>query len=189
MNRCTLDDAERATLGPGVERVDLGESLATTAVACNWYRIAPEESLPGGLHAHVDQEELFYVVEGEATFETLDGVVTVTTGEAVRFAPGTFQSGRNAGDETLVVLAVGAPRATDDVRIPFPCPTCDDSTLRLDTEDGLTFGCPACGVDHDPDPCPECASEELRATVGDAGRPVVACDGCGATFDAPPVSA
>lgn len=26
------------------------------------------------------------------------------------------------------------------------------------------------------------------AAVGDAGRAVVACDGCGATFDTPPVS-
>lgn len=59
----------------------------------------------------MDQEELFIVLAGTAAFETMDGTITVDTGEAIRFAPGEFHSGANAANEELVALAVGVPRA------------------------------------------------------------------------------
>lgn len=61
-------------------------------LAVNHCDVPPAGRLPGGLHAYADQEELFVVVEGTATFETYrDGTgeaVTVAAGEPVRFAPG-----------------------------------------------------------------------------------------------------
>lgn len=185
---------------------DVSGALDASHVAVNHYRIPPGEGLPSGLHAHMDQEEVFVVLAGEATFETteppsgsdsragtratseaLDGRVSVSEGQAIRFAPGEFQSGVNASDDTLVVLALGAPRDSEEVRLPLPCPACAHGDLRLDTDGEVTFICPDCGAEHVPAPCPECGSEALGVTLGSAGEPVVGCDGCGAEFDRPPL--
>lgn len=187
MKHVSLADVDRDALTDGVGRVRLSDHVATTDLALNHYCIAPGEGLPSGLHAHWDQEEVFLVVDGEATFETMDSHVSVGAGEAVRFAPKTFQSGWNAGVDPLVVLAAGAPAASHDIRIPFPCPDCEDEYMQLDSEDDLTFACPGCGAAYVPAPCPECGSHELQATLNDGGDPVVDCEDCGATFDSPPL--
>ena len=186
MNPISLGDGASDALGD--ERLRrLSPSLDATNVAINRYRLAPGEGFPGGLHAHVDQEEVFVVLEGEATFETMEGSVTVASGEAIRFAPGTYQSGRNDDDRPLVALALGAPRDTEDVRIPFACPDCEHGSLRLATEGTLTFVCPDCAAEHVPTPCPTCDSDDLQATLSEPQQPVVTCRGCGATFDRPPI--
>ncbi|MFC7136973.1 cupin domain-containing protein [Halobaculum litoreum] len=146
----------------------------------------PGDGFPGGLHAHADQEEVFVVVAGVARFETLDGPVRVAAGEAVRFAPGEFQTGENAGDTPLVALALGAPRDGDDVRVPATCLDCGANALRLDTAGGPTFVCPDCGAEHTPAPCPDCASDRLAFATDAAHDPIVECDDCGSRFaDAP----
>lgn len=191
MERIALADLDPTAVGDGGARRVLTGPLGAAHVAVNHYRVPPGEELPGGLHAHLDQEEVFVVLSGEATFETLAaGEVTVGPRSAVRFAPGEYQSGRNDGDVDLVVLALGAPRDTDDVRVPVPCPDCGFDGLRLETGgDGLTFGCPDCGASHQPAPCPACGDEALRTTLDEANEPVVVCDGCGATYESPPLEA
>jgi uncharacterized cupin superfamily protein len=101
------------------------------------------------MHTHMDQEEVFYVVEGTATFETPDGETAVAAGEAVRFAPGDYQRGRNEGDGPVEALALGAPKGSTDVRVPHPCPECGDSenVRAIPAEDGFEFECPECGAD------------------------------------------
>ncbi|MFC6785645.1 cupin domain-containing protein [Halobaculum halobium] len=179
MKRIGFDD-------PSTTLVRLGDRLGTEHVAVNRYRIPPGGRLPSGLHAHTDQEEVFVVVAGAARFETLDGDVHVDTGEATRFAPGEYQRGENAGDSDLVVLAIGAPRDSDDVRVPATCPECGSVGLRLDTDGDLTFECPECGAAHVPTPCPDCESDGLGFATDDRNEPVVECDDCGARFaDAP----
>lgn len=177
----------RASLDRSARLVRLGDALGSEHVAINRYRVAPGDGFPSGLHAHADQEEVFVVVAGEATFETLDGEVTVGAGEAARFAPGEFQTGENRGDGDLVAFALGAPRETDDVRVPATCPECDAETLRLDTAGAnLTFRCPDCDAEHVPRPCPDCGGDALGFTTDDEHRPVVECEECGARFaDAP----
>jgi uncharacterized cupin superfamily protein len=165
-----------------VARHSLDESLRTTAVAINHYRIAPGDGFPSGLHAHADQEELFYVLDGAVTFEviTAEGSwdsdetvlscanptardIVVKAGELIRFAPGEFQTGWNAGDEQLVALALGAPRDSDDVRFPQPCPACDHPDLRLDTEgSGISFRCPSCDDEFTPRGCHACENSGMR---------------------------
>lgn len=212
MKRVSLDHAVPEPLGESSERVALASALGAEAVAINRYTIAPGEGFPGGLHAHYDQEEVFVVLEGTATFETyppLDrtspppdggdgsggtdqrtgGICRVEAGEAVRFAPGEFQSGRNDGDEPLVALALGAPAESTDVSLPVPCPACGDRGLRLETGGGApTFRCPACGSHHEPADCPGCGAGDLRVTLGPAHTPVVACRACGAEYETPPTT-
>ncbi|RDI71167.1 cupin domain-containing protein [Halopelagius longus] len=187
MERVSLDDAESDSLGDGSERHRLSAALGTTGFALNRYRLAPGDGFPGGLHAHADQEEVFVVVRGTATFETMDGEIAVDAGEAVRFAPGEFQSGRNDSDGVLVAFAMGAPRQTDDVRVPVECPDCGRDDVRVEAGgDGPTFVCPDCGSERTPRPCPDCGSPELEVTLGDERRTVTACRNCGAEFDSPP---
>lgn len=178
------EDGERGT-------VRLADALGTEYVAINRYRIAPGDGFPSGLHAHADQEEVFVVVAGAATFETLEGDVRVGAGEAIRFAPGEFQTGHNDGDgdsdEDLVAFALGAPRDSDDVRVPATCPDCGADSLRLATDGDLTFVCPACDAEHTPAPCPDCGSDDLGFTTDDANDPVVECGDCGARFDDAPL--
>lgn len=212
MERVSLTDD--GTSGDEVVRQSLTGPLETTDLAINRYRVPPGEGLPAGLHAHRDQEEVFVVREGTARFETLreaDGTwtaetVSVAAGEAIRFAPGEFQSGHNRGDDDLAVLALGAPRDSDDVRLPVACRDCGRGDLRLATGgDAPTFRCPDCGAAHVPAPCPDCGGDDLRVALGDeastgaavastvdvappASETVVVCDDCAATFPAPPLS-
>lgn len=198
MERVALDDVEPDAVADGAERRALAEPLGTTGVAINRYRLEPGEALPGGLHAHGDQEEVFLVLDGEATFETyglrggaehvVDGEVTVRAGEAIRFAPGEFQSGRNGSNVDLVVLAIGAPRNGEDVRLPAACPDCGHGNLRLDTDgSGVAFVCPDCGGERVPAPCPDCGGDDLHISLGDGGEPVVVCRDCDAEFSEPPL--
>jgi uncharacterized cupin superfamily protein len=105
MERATLDGGDDGYPGRDVTKQALSETLGTTAVSVTRYRLPPGRSLPGGLHAHWDQEGVFVVLSGEATFECLSpgkegdsrkgSTVRVGASEAVRFEPGEFQSGHN----------------------------------------------------------------------------------------------
>ncbi|WP_254769358.1 cupin domain-containing protein [Salinilacihabitans rarus] len=127
------------------------------------YALDPGERFSGSLHAHADQEEVFVVLEGEATFETRASdedetrEVVVGENEAIRFAPGEFQTGRNDGDGRVVALALGAPRDSEDVRI-----------ARIPALDGRDVSCPDCG------------REAMRLSRGDAD---FVCPDCGGTLD------
>jgi uncharacterized cupin superfamily protein len=152
MEKLSIDDVEPSGLGQDVDRRGLSDPLGTSDFAINHYRLDPGERLSGGLHAHMDQEEVFAVVAGEATFETPDGEVSVAEGEVVRFAPGEYQSGKNDGDEELVVYAMGAPRESEDVRVPMECRECGHENMRAvpaDDGDGFDFVCPECGTEVD----------------------------------------
>lgn len=67
-----------------IDRLRLSDPLDTTAIAVNHYRIPPGNEFPSGVHAHMDQEEVFVVLDGTAAFETMEGTITVEAGEAIR---------------------------------------------------------------------------------------------------------
>ncbi|MFB6180112.1 MAG: cupin domain-containing protein, partial [Halorientalis sp.] len=79
-----------------------------------WY-YDPGEEMPH--HAHNDQEELFYVLEGE--FELILGKEgdtereTVGPGAFYAAGPGVGHGHKNVGDEEGAILAVGAPNVAD----------------------------------------------------------------------------
>lgn len=184
MRKVAIDDIEPADVGSDAEKQSLGDVLGTTDVAINRYHLEPGDRL-AGLHAHADQEEIFAVLDGTVTFETLDGEVDVTAGETIRFPPAEYQSGKNDSGGDAVVLALGAPRDTDELLIPVPCPECGNDEQRLVmTGDGSALVCTACGVESTPR-CPECDGQNLRAVLADDGeRPVSKCQDCGAEWTA-----
>lgn len=186
MEKVAVDDVEPATYGTDAERRSLSDPLDTSHVSINHYTLEPGDRL-AGLHAHMDQEEVFVALEGEATFETFvpeDGVggeVAVTSGEVIRFAPGEFQSGKNDSDDDVEIIALGAPRGTEDWRVPVACPDCGHSNTRpMVADDGQTpvLVCPGCGTETGV-ACPECGSENMRAVLGEDGEPVSVCLDCG----------
>ncbi|MFB6223817.1 MAG: cupin domain-containing protein [Haloarcula sp.] len=131
MERVSIETDARDPYDEDSDRRDLSDPLGTSEMAINHYRVAPGDGLPGGLHSHMDQEEVYLVLAGEMSIETMAGSETVTAGEAVSFDRGEFHTGRNDSDTNLVVLALGAPRETDDIRLPAACPACGNENLQM----------------------------------------------------------
>lgn len=127
MEKVRVDDLD-SWMGPAAVKRPVGRALGLERAAVNYYELAPGESFAFGYHRHADQEEVFYVLDGEATFETEDGEVTVSAGELVRFEPGEWQRGWNRGDERVRALALGAPDESGETTILRECEDCDDRT-------------------------------------------------------------
>jgi len=146
MEKVSVDDLENEPRVADVQK-HLTEPLGLSDMAMNYYELEPGESFSGGLHTHMNQEEIFCVIEGQATFETPDDEYTVGPGEVVRAAPGEYQEGKNEGDERVVALALGAPQGMGETRALFPCQECGDSDYHVSdvSGDGVTLTCPECG--------------------------------------------
>lgn len=153
MRKCHPDEA-RNWLGPASEKRPLGPELGTENVALNYYELDPGETFGFGYHRHGDQEEVFYVMRGTATFETEEGDVAVGPDEAIRFAPGEWQLGRNEGEERVVALAIGAPADSEDVEVHCDCEDCGGRTPhRIEPREDGTAVVTVCG---------ECGAETAR---------------------------
>jgi len=135
-------------MSPASVRRPLGKELDAEGMALNYFELAPGESFAFGYHRHADQEEVFFVVAGEATFETEDGETVVGEGEAVRFEPGEYQQGWNRGDERVVALALGAPADSGETDILRECENCGERTPQriepTDEKDALLTVCEGC---------------------------------------------
>lgn len=149
---------ELATNPASSRRLPVGDALGTTDVSLNYYELEPGDSLSGGLHAHHDQEELFYVLDGTLTFDVTPDreTVTVAAGEAIRFASGEYQEGYNEapgadpdGGERVVALALGAPKGTEDIDSYIFCRECDAETVHtFDVVDEVAVHtCSECGTE------------------------------------------
>ncbi len=138
-------------MGPADVKRPLGRALGLEHAALNYYELAPGESFAFGYHRHADQEEVFVVQRGTATFETEDGPVEVGGGEAVRFAPGEWQRGVNEGDERVVALALGAPADSGETEILRDCGDCGERTAQsvepVDDGAALVTVCEDCGAE------------------------------------------
>jgi mannose-6-phosphate isomerase-like protein (cupin superfamily) len=137
-------------------RLPVSQALDTEDVALVVYELEPGEQFSGGLHTHHDQEEIFYVQSGTATFEVGEDreEVTVEAGQVIRFPPGEFQSGHNHSDETVRALAVGAPGARHEwsaLESLAPCAECGEETshdVHPPDENGvMQLVCQECGTE------------------------------------------
>ena len=116
-----IDDVPKTDLSevdevpPDLQIRALDEVLPTEHVQLKLWYFEPGEEIQ--YHAHAEQEELYYVLEGEFS------VKLGRSGEEeyVDAGPGTFwmarpeigHGHRNVGDEQGVVLAIGAPSVED----------------------------------------------------------------------------
>ena len=137
-------------MGPADVAYALTESLSATNLAINYYELDPGDSFAYGLHAHSDQEEVFYVQSGTVTFHLVDGEMQVRAGDLVRFAPGEYQRGVNEGDDRVVALAMGAPQDPGETDIRRECPECEELTSQelelADDKSEIRSRCAECGT-------------------------------------------
>lgn len=110
MEKVTIDEVANFPWAAETIR-RLSEPLGAEHVVVNHYELENGDSFAFAYHSHEFQEEVFIILDGTATFETDAGEVHVGSGEAIRFEPGEFQRGWNHGDERVVALVLGAPRA------------------------------------------------------------------------------
>lgn len=136
-------------------RQSVSEALEARDFSMNYYELDPGEGFSGSVHTHLDQEESFFILEGEATFETKaepaaeSETVHVTEGQVIRFDPGEYQQGRNEADEPLRALALGTPQDATESRIAAPCEDCGESEYLDVVMSGgeLALECPECGTE------------------------------------------
>jgi uncharacterized cupin superfamily protein len=158
MRTVRLDDLD-SRMGPADLSLPLTEALGAANLALNYYELDEGDSFAYGVHAHADQEEVFYVLAGTVTFHTLDvdgdgdvedGEREVSAGELARFAPGEFQRGVNESGERVRALAVGAPRDAGDTEILRDCDACGETTTQdlelADDRSEIRTVCEECGT-------------------------------------------
>ncbi|QCS42662.1 cupin domain-containing protein [Natrinema versiforme] len=165
MEKVAIDDVDTELNPMGVHSVrrPISDTLGFSDFAMNYFELEPGESFSGGMHTHHDQEEVFYVQEGTATFETRTSQrdaddaseekseVTVDEGEVIRFEPGDFQHGYNDTDERVVGFAFGAPESKhdwDQIESLVYCRDCEAETahgLELTDEGNFRMTCTECG--------------------------------------------
>ena len=97
------------------DRRSLSEAAGLSNLALNAYTAEPGETVPLAYHYHDEQEEAFYVLEGELHVETPEGEHVVGTDEAFVAGPESPHRAYNpaGATETVRVLAVGAPNVDD----------------------------------------------------------------------------
>ena len=145
MDHVSLDDMENHPRVADVQK-HATDPLNLADMALNYYELEPGDSFSGGLHTHMNQEEVFLVMEGTATFQTKDDEIEVGANEIVRFAPGEYQEGRNDGDERVRAVAMGAPQDAGETRSALPCQECGaEYHVAEVTADGVELTCPDCG--------------------------------------------
>lgn len=138
---------------PTRHKKEVDEVVGATEFGFNLYTAEPGEQLPWGRHYHPDHEELFYVTNGQISVETPDGEFLVGAGEAFFVPRGAPQKAVAVGEESIEVVAVGAPKADDRAVIREECPSCGKTTGReyesIDSEGRRTIvlTCAACGTE------------------------------------------
>ena len=109
------DLSESTEMPPDLNIRAIDAALGTEQIGVKLWYFEPGEEI--GYHAHNEQEELFYVLEGEFSLKLGESGEE----EYVEAGPGTFwvagpemgHGHRCVGDEQGVVLAIGAPYVDD----------------------------------------------------------------------------
>ena len=109
------DLSENDALPPDLDILPVGDVLGVSNVRMTIWQFEPGEEIQ--YHAHSEQEEIFYVLEGEFSLK----LGRSGDEEYVNAGPGTFwvakpeigHGHRYVGDDVGRVLAIGAPPVAD----------------------------------------------------------------------------
>lgn len=149
MEKTRLPELENEPRPPAV-RKHATAPLNLSDVALNYYELEPGDSISGGLHTHMKQEEVFYIVEGTATFDTMDDTIEVGEDAIIRFAPGEYQEARNESENRVRAIAIGAPQEMGETRSAVSCRECGADYHTVEpSKDHVTLICPDCGNQFD----------------------------------------
>lgn len=169
METKAIDDVETVPhfMGINSHRKPLSRAIEEMGFAMVYFELEPGESFSGGLHTHHDQEELFYIIEGTATFQAKDQpgadpeTHEVGPNEVIHFEKGgPYQSGGNESDERVVAIALGISKSRHgwaDTKVLFDCSDCDTETVhdmeaddpgdeRMPELDEMALICQGCGT-------------------------------------------
>jgi quercetin dioxygenase-like cupin family protein len=98
----------------GVENTDLAGPLGTAAVSARVWRVAPGQALTW--HRHLDETELYVVLEGTGRMRVADESLTLAPLSAVVVEPATLRQIFNDTDRDALWLVVGTPPEGDRIR-------------------------------------------------------------------------
>jgi mannose-6-phosphate isomerase-like protein (cupin superfamily) len=90
----------------------LGLSEHSPRVNVSIITMAPNAEGPES-HVHADEDDAFYILDGELTFLLEDGDVSAPTGTFVLVPPGVKHTFRNALDRPTRLLNIHAPAGFD----------------------------------------------------------------------------
>ena len=133
MEKVAIDDLELTANPPAAVQRNLTRPLGTEDVALNYYELEPGDAFAYAYHNHGIQEEVFYVIEGTATFETEAGDVAVGPGELIRFPPGEYQRGTNRATSGWSRWRSARRSSTARWTRPATAPTAASSRARRST--------------------------------------------------------
>lgn len=146
MQKVSIDNVEHYLTNATVMK-PVSRAVNATDVAINYFEVEPGDAFSTTFHTHTDQEEIFYILSGVATWETEEGDISVAAGDVIRFGPGEYQHGYNAGEETVTAIAIGAPPNSETVYL--ECPACGEreqpSMDMNDDRTAIDVECGACG--------------------------------------------
>jgi len=120
-----LPERPRPTSGPFATRLNtrqkrvLGDVFGLTNFGVNLTRL-PRGAMSALRHAHTRQDELVYILEGEATLVTDAGETRLRPGMCAGFKAGTGDAHQlvNRGERDVVFIEVGDRSAGDAVAYP-----------------------------------------------------------------------
>ena len=109
---------DTADIDPAPDRPSTKRSISDACglenLGAHRYEVAPGEEIPLAYHYHDEQEELFYVIEGELHVKTPDETFVIGADEAFVCEPDSPQFAFVPEDgEATTALVVGAPTVDD----------------------------------------------------------------------------
>ena len=101
-----------------VENTDLGKQLEAETLGARFWRLHPGQA--STRHRHLEQTELYVLLEGTGRIKIDDELVTLEPHSAVLVEPQTLRQIFNDSDEDALWLVVGAPpeRYTSTLEMP-----------------------------------------------------------------------
>jgi len=94
----------------------VSEAAGLENLGLRTYDVEPGEDVPlSGLHYHDEQEEVFYVIEGELAVETPERTYAIPEGQFFVAEPGSAHRAHNPAeaDEAVRIVGIGAPPISD----------------------------------------------------------------------------
>jgi quercetin dioxygenase-like cupin family protein len=109
------DLSEIDEIPPDLDIRSIDDALGTEETNCRLWYFDPGEEIT--YHAHAEQEELYYVIEGEFSIKLgrsgEEETREVGPGTFYAAGPETGHGHRYLGDDRGIVLAIGAPAVED----------------------------------------------------------------------------